>query len=170
MPHPQNISGGSASDQPDVYRAPMGVERHDEPLAVERALLRSVCGMGGIIDPAPPDLDAALDDLLATGRERLAARLQRFCRVPVGALVWTRSVDGYFLGRLAGPWSYDDSAAARTVDLVHVRPCRWLPDPTPESDVPAATLRTFARGGRNFQQTHDPNVGRESLAIWCEHG
>jgi hypothetical protein len=144
----------------------MGVGRHDEPLAVERALLGSICGIGGIVDPCPPDLSAALDGLLATGRERVAARLQRFSEVPAGALVWTRSFDGYFLGQLGGPWSYDDSAGARAVDLVHVRPCRWLADPTPESDVPSATLRTFARGGRNFQQTHDSDVGRESLAIW----
>lgn len=122
--------------------------------------------MGGIVDPAPPDLDAALDHLSATGRERLAARLHRFCQVPDGALVWTRSIDGFFLGRLAGPWAYDDSTDARAVDLVHVRPCRWLTTPTPDADLPPAVLRTFARGGRNFQQTHDRDVAGQSLAIW----
>jgi hypothetical protein len=147
----------------------MGAGRTDQPVAVERALDLAVCGIGGIIDPPPVDLAAALDTLAASGRDRLAARLHRFARVPDGALVWTRSVDGYILGRLTGPWSYDGSAAARAVDLVHVRPCRWLPDPTPESLVPAATLQTFARGGRNFQRTHDATVSRESLALWNAH-
>ncbi|MHA6782232.1 hypothetical protein ACVGOW_14765 [Pseudonocardia saturnea] len=149
-----------------VYRAPMGVGRRDDPVAVERALREGICGMGGVVDPPPPDLDAALDSLSATGRERLAARLDRFAHVPDGAFVWTRSADGFVLGRLTGPWSYDGSAAARVLDLVHVRPCRWLPDPTPESQVPAATLATFARGGRNFQRTHDPHVGARSRAVW----
>ncbi|WP_338888578.1 hypothetical protein [Rhodococcus sovatensis] len=36
----------------------------------------------------------------------------------------------------------------------------------PEQAVPSATLRTFARGGRNFQQTHDPRVGAESASVW----
>jgi len=151
---------------PPVYRAPMGVGRGDDAAAVERALRDGVCGMGGVVDPPPPDLDAALDGLLVTGRERVAARLDRFAHVEDGAFVWTRSVDGYVLGRLAGPWSYDGSAEARALDLVHVRPCHWLPDPTPESQVPAATLATFARGGRNFQRTHDPHVGARSRAVW----
>ena len=147
----------------------MGVGRREDPLAVERALRMSVCAIGGIVDPTPADLRAALDALVDTGRERTAARLHRFSQVRAGSLVWTLSADGYFLGRVAGPWAYDGSAAARAVDLVHVRSCSWLPDPTPEARVPAATLRTFARGGRNFQQIHDPYVGEESLTIWREH-
>ena len=59
--------------------------------------------------------------------------------------------------------SYEEAAA---VDLVHVRECRWLATPLMERDVPAAVVATFSRGGRNFQQTHDANVGDESLRIW----
>jgi hypothetical protein len=35
-----------------------------------------------------------------------------------------------------------------------------------EPDVPAGTLRTFARGGRNLQQTHDPGIGEQTLLLW----
>ena len=53
-----------------------------------------------------------------------------------------------------------------TADLVHVRDCTWLPDPVPDAQVPPAVTRTFARGGRNFQQVHDPSVEEQSAALW----
>lgn len=92
-------------------------------------------------------------------------RVDRFAAVPDGSFVWTRDEDGLFwLGRLDGPYVYD--AAGEDVDLVHVRPCRWLPRPVVESRCPAAVLATYARGGRNFQQIHDARVGAESLRVW----
>ena len=79
--------------------------------------------------------------------------------------MWTRDTAGlYWLGRIDGPLFNDDGGAA--VDLVHVRPCRWTAEPVLEPDVPAAVLATFARGGRNFQQTHDADVGEQSATIW----
>ena len=87
---------------------------------------------------------------------RFDRRVARFASVDDGSYVWTRDVDGlYRLGRIDGPYRYDASAAAAAVDLVHVRACTWLPEPLTESAVPAAVIATFARGGRNFQQTHD---------------
>ena len=147
-----------------MFRAPMGSTRESVADAVEHALTREVCGVGGILRPAPGDLDDALARLSDTHGERAAARLRRFAQVPDGAFVWTRSVDGYVLGRLAGPWRYDDSPGARAVDLVHVRACSWLPDPVAEAEVPAGTLRTFARGGRNFQQTHGAGISDQTRA------
>lgn len=79
-------------------------------------------------------------------------------------------------GRLSTPPSTLAEALARTddhgspdalaTDLVHVRACDWLARPVPPERVPAATLATFARGGRNFQQTHDATVGADSAALW----
>jgi hypothetical protein len=135
---------------PDVYRAPMRSRRDDiDPQqAIDRALTMGLVGFG----------DAEADD-------RLARRIARFADVADGSFVWTRDTDGlYWLGRIEGPLVHDDDGAS--VDLVHVRPCRWLTDPVLEPDVPAAVLATFARGGRNFQQTHDPNVGEQTAAIW----
>ncbi|OBI77019.1 hypothetical protein [Mycobacterium sp. E740] len=122
------------------------------------------------------DPQAALDRALSSGLvgfgdagfgERLARRIERFADVPDGSFVWTRDADGLFwLGRIDGPYQRDDSAAAIAVDLVHVRPCRWLTEPVLESDTPPAVLATFARGGRNFQQTHSPDVGPQTQRIW----
>jgi hypothetical protein len=121
----------------------------DPGLAGERALLHGLCGMGEVTD------------------DRAARRLERFTAVPVGAFVWTRDGDGStYLGRLTGPCRRDDDPAAVAADLVHVRDCTWLPDPVPDAQLPPAVTRTFARGGRNFQQVHDPDVEAQTAEIW----
>lgn len=138
----------------EVYRAPMRSRRDDiDPQAArDRALRRGLVGFG----------DAE------TG-ERLARRIDRFAAAPDGSFVWTRDDDGlYWLGRIAGAYFRDDDAAAVAVDLIHVRPCRWLPSPIVESAVPAAVLATFARGGRNFQRTHSPDVGPQTEQLWSD--
>jgi len=155
-----------------VYRAPMRSRRDDVPAGagVRRALAVGLCGMGGLVDPPPDDLDDAVAAVAGAYDDRAAHRLRRFAAIPAGAFVWTRSPEGdYWLGRLTGPWRYDASPAARTADLVHVRACDWLPEPVPEADVPPATVRTFGRGGRNLQQTHDPAIAAQTLAVWRRH-
>jgi hypothetical protein len=121
-----------------------------EPFAaVEQALTHGLCGMGEATD------------------ERARRRLDRFAQVPLDALVWTRDVDGLaYLGALGDGLRADDSLEARDVDLVHVRDCVWLPHPVAEADVPPAVRATFARGGRNFQQVHHPDVSLQSLRCW----
>ncbi len=117
----------------------------DPYAGVERGLRRGLCGFGRFDVP-----------------ER---RVERFAEVPDGSFVWTRDGDGLFwLGRLTGPYVYD--ADGDDVDLVHVRPCRWRDVPLVEMRCPSAVLATYARGGRNFQQIHDAQVGPETLQIW----
>jgi hypothetical protein len=138
-----------------VYRAPMRSRRDDVDLqaTVERAKALGLCGFGGAKNP---------DD-------RLARRIARFADIDDGSFVWTRDADGlYWLGRIDGNYFYDADDAAVAVDLEHVRPTRWLPEPLLEPEVPAAVVATFGRGGRNFQQTHDPHVGAQTQQIWDE--
>ena len=133
-----------------VYRAPLRSRRDDiDPqLTAERAFTLGLCGFGRDTDP-----------------ERLARRVERFAEVPDGSFVWTRDADGvYRLGRLEGLYFYDTEGEG--VDLVHVRPCRWMTEPVDESRAPAAVIATFGRGGRNFQQIRDASVGAESLRLW----
>lgn len=135
-----------------VYRAPMRSRSDDiDPQAsLDRALVTGVVGFGDV----------------GFG-ERSARRIERFANVENGAFVWTRDADGlYWLGRIDGPYRRDDDPDAVAVDLVHVRPCRWLGEPILEPDVPPAVLATFGRGGRNFQQTHDPGVGPQTERLW----
>lgn len=118
---------------------------------VLRGLQLNLCGIGGRLPRPPEDLDEALVRTEQLYGERAAARLRRWCEVPLGDVVWTRDDRGdMHRGILTGPWRYDASSAAHAVDLVHVRACSWqrvAPD-----EVPAAVQETFRRGGRNFQR------------------
>lgn len=152
-----------------MFRAPMR-SRDDgivEGAAVERALTLGVCGVGGRLERVPSSITEALGAVDTRHGERLARRLERFASAPDGAFVWTRDVEGLlWLGRLAGPWRYDPTVAADAVDLVHVRPSVWAEVPIDASEVPAAVRATFARGGRNWQRVHDPEVSARSAALW----
>ena len=102
---------------------------------------------------------------------KAARMLERFADLPEGTFVWTEVADGdYRLGRITGPWRYDDSAGARAVGIHHVRPVRWLGHAVGDREVPAAVAATFARGGRNFQRTHDEEAERQTAALWDLYG
>ena len=139
-----------------VYRAPMR-SRDDavEPQAtIDRARRLGVCGFGRRVSGSAE-------------QERLTRRVARLAELEEGSFVWTRDPDGRFwLGRISGPYSYDAEESATAVDLVHVRPCKWLSTPTLEQDVPAAVVATFRRGGRNFQEIHHPSIGEQTQRIW----
>jgi hypothetical protein len=101
------------------------------------------------------------------GGEKAARALHRFAALPEGVFVWTRDQEGrYRLGRIAGPLREDASREARTVGITHVRPARWLAHAFTEDEIPAAVAQTFARGGRNFQRTHDDEAERISGELW----
>jgi len=156
-----------------VYRAPMRSRRDD--VVPDRTLSRAravrVCGFGGVLQPAPLDVEEAIVHATAQHDARLAARIARFADIEPGSFAWTRDGDGLFwLGRLSGPWRYDTDAEAAAVDLVHVRACEWRERPVLPGEAPPAVLATFGRGGRNFQQIHHPAVLSQTRQIWEPHG
>lgn len=133
-----------------VYRAPLRsrCDDIDPQSTLERALSLGLCGFGD-----------------RGHGSQLARRVERFAELPDGSFVWTRDSDGlYWLGRIGGPYFYD--ADGEGVDLVHVRPCRWLETPFIESACPPAVVATFGRGGRNFQRIRDECVGEQTLLLW----
>lgn len=139
-----------------VFRAPMR-SRSDaiEPQAtIDRARRLGLCGFGRLVSrPAE--------------KVRLERRVARFAALDEGSFVWNRDTDGWFwLGRISGPYHYDDDKVAAAVDLVHTRSCDWLSMPVLEQDVPAAVVATFGRGGRNFQEIHHPSIGEQTQQIW----
>jgi hypothetical protein len=135
-----------------IYRAPMRArDRDDVPAGAgaEHGLAAGVVGIGDGDD------------------DRAAARVRRLAELPDDAFVWTRDTAGrYWLGRVAGPYRYDDSAAAREVGIVHTRPAGWLETAIGPDEVPAAVAATFARGGLNLQRTHDADAERATAALW----
>jgi hypothetical protein len=108
---------------------------------------------------------------IGDGQDAKAERMIRaFAELPDGVFVWTRASDGaYHLGRVRGPWRYDDSDAAAEVGIHHVRSATWLDRPFGEHEVPAAVAETFARGGRNLQRTHSEAAERRTAELWAEH-
>jgi hypothetical protein len=147
----------------------MRARHRDAPAGAGAAhgLRHGLVGTGDALDPPPQTLEEAIDAARRTRGEKAARMLERFAALPDGVFVWTRDPDGmYHLGRIAGPWRYDDSAAARAVGIHHVRPARWLDRPFGPDEVPAAVAATFARGGRNLQRTHDAAAERRTAALW----
>jgi hypothetical protein len=163
------LKEGHAKVSVSVYRAPMRSRRDDVDVraTIERAMTLELCGLGGVLHPAPRGLDEAARVAAHQYDDRVARRIERFAAVADGSFVWTRDADLLFwVGRLSGPWSYDSSVAAAEVDLVHVRRCEWSASPVPEHEAPVAVLATFGRGGRNFQHIHGATAGPITQRIW----
>jgi hypothetical protein len=124
-----------------IWRAKMNSRRPDvDPDAHwdgarKYAREKSVVGVGwghARRDNAPFDeVIAAIES--RSGRwavTRLAKQVQD------GDLIWTRDRGGdYWLGRVDGPWRYDDSEEARKWDLNNIRDCAWLTEPMRELPI-----------------------------------
>jgi hypothetical protein len=134
-----------------IYRAPMRARDLDVPAGAgaEYGLVSGVVGIG------------------PGAGEKATRMLDRFATVPAGVFVWTRDRAGlYHLGRIAGAVREDRSPAALAVGIPYVRDTMWLARAFQQSEVPPPVARTFARGGRNFQRTHDVEAERMTAEIW----
>ncbi len=119
-----------------VYRAPMRScnDAVESQPTIDRAHRLGLCGFGQFVN-SPAE------------KEQLDRRVARFADVDDGSFVWTRDTDGWFwLGRISGPYYYDADESAAAVDLVHIRPCEWLPTSVLEQDVPVPVTATFGWG------------------------
>jgi hypothetical protein len=162
----------AASAEP-IYRAPMRARDRDCPAGAgaRHGLEHGLVGTGDRLSSVPPSLEAAITAAIAAHGEKAGRMLRHFADLPDGTLVWTRVADGeYVLGRIAGPWFYDDSAAAREVGIHHVRRARWLEHPFGEDEVPVAVAETFARGGRNLQRVRSEHAERATAKLWARGG
>jgi hypothetical protein len=156
-----------------IYRAPMRARDRDdvpEGAGAEHGLRHGLVGTGDALDAPPDTIGEAVAAATDRHGDKAGRMLRRFADLPAGTLVWARDAAGrYHLGRIAGPWRYDDSADARRVGIHHVRPATWLPCAAAEDEVPAGVAQTFGRGGRNLQRIHDEDAERETVAWWDAH-
>lgn len=156
-----------------VIRAPMRARDRDVPpgAGADHGVAHGLVGTGDALDVVPATVDEAVAAATDRHGEKAGRMLRGFAAIPNGAYVWTRHADGRFrLGRVAGPWRYDDSPAAHAVGIHHVRPARWLPRSFEPERVPAGVRATFDRGGRNLQRAHDEDAERATVALWDVHG
>ena len=136
-------------------------------LGGEFGVEHGLVGIGDALDPPPTSLDDAVESAIATHGAKTGRMLARFAELPDGTFVWTRTADGAFhLGRIRGPWRYDDSPAARAVGIHHVRDAEWLDRPFGPDEVPPAVAATFERGGPNLQRTHSDAAERRTAELW----
>lgn len=152
-----------------VFRAPMRARSVDAGrfAGATHAVERSLIGTGEPLSRVPADLDeavlAAIDEL----GEKSGRMLARFADLPDSSLVWTQTAEDEFrLGRIAGPWRYDESLPARRTGIHQVRPARWLPERFDPGSTPAGVIEVFRRGGLNLQRIHDPEAERASNRLW----
>ncbi len=153
----------------DVYRAPMRARDRDLPPGAGAAhgVTRGLVGIGDALDVTPRTIDEAVAAASIEHGEKAGRMLRRFAELPEGAYVWTCDPNGRFhLGRICGPWRYDDGADARAVGIHHIRPARWLVRPIASDVVPAAVSESFARGGRNLQRINDDFAASRTLELW----
>jgi hypothetical protein len=155
---------------PGVYRAPMRSRVHEAPAGAGATwgVRHGVVGIGERLPTVPDSLAEAVSMTSCVHGERAGRALLRFARVPVGAFVWTRELDGALrLGQIAGEWRYVESAGAAAVGIHHVRPCTWSGESFTTETAPAAVVATLRRGGRNFQRIHDDRVGISSARCFA---
>jgi hypothetical protein len=93
--------------------------------------------------------------------ERLGIQAQ------VGDFVWTRDTYGrYLLCRLTGPYRYDDSDAAKAVDVHQSRDVEWAPRPLSDLEVPGGVIRCFVGTGMSFSRIHDEGARLVTPYLW----
>ena len=128
-----------------------------------------VVGTGDELERRPATVGAAVAAAAQRHGEKAARMLSRFAGLPDGTFVWTLTDAGFRLGRIAGPWRYEESPAAREVGIHHVRPAEWIERPFGADEVPAAVAAAFSRGGRNLQRTRDAEAERRTAELWRAH-
>lgn len=97
--------------------------------------------------------------------------ISNLASVPTGSFVWTQmAAEEYRLGRLSGPWRYENTRDAEKVGIFHVRPTGWLSRGFTPSETPPAVLDAFSRGGRNFQQIRHPSAGTMTRELFEVYG
>ena len=151
-----------------IFRAPMRARELDVPAGAgaEFGVEHGVVGIGDVLDPPPGTLEEAIEAAAERYGAKAGRMLERFAALPKGTVVWTRTADSAFhLGRIVGPWRYDDSAAAREVGIHHIRDAAWLDRRFAPDEVPPAVAATFARGGRNLQRIHGDAAERRTAAL-----
>lgn len=164
-----------------VWKMPLKSGRDDfekDPRRVDRA--REFCfnngwvGIGWECDSLTDNLQVPkeyVEALIKDSKYGRAARSAHNCLSDImqeGDLVWCRAKgDIYWLGKIEGPWRYQNTGNFDEFDLYQVRKCRWR-KVGPADTVPGPVKNAFAGRGSaisQIQRERDAAI-HMSLSIW----
>lgn len=143
------------SRKPAVENDPTGHTRQ-----VRYCIERGIIGVGWEVDlPPGSDLDDVLETIQSVYDDPAGvATVRRFARdAKAGEFVWSRDTDGqYILCKITGPWRYEVTPEARSVDIHQVRDVAWFPRSLDVDDVPEAVVKSFLGPSQSFRRI-DPH-------------
>jgi hypothetical protein len=85
----------------------------------------------------------------------------------VGDYVWTRDPQGRFrLGRITGPYRYENSELAALTDTHQVRDCEWSDQPLGDLEVPGGVIRGFVGTSTSFSRLLDKGARTYTAWLW----
>lgn len=175
------MSSGEQSELPTIWRTKMRSLKE----GVDHAKQVAYCLQGGLVGigwgVAELSSGAALADVLnaiASNNEKgwgrqAASTVRLFGEVAQeGDFVWTRDLSGAFwVGRIAGPYRYENSAQAKAVDTHQVRDVEWGSRALNDLEVPGAIIRAFSGQATSFSRMWNEGARRYTAWLWDElHG
>lgn len=101
-------------------------------------------------------------------RRRAALTINRFANeAQINDLVWVRNLDGLFrVCQIRDGWKFDNSEAARRVDIHQVRTVAWSDKEFTSLEVPGAVVRAFAGRQSSFQRIKDRDARAYAVELW----
>jgi hypothetical protein len=85
----------------------------------------------------------------------------------IGDYIWTRDLHGRFrLGRITGPYRYENTELAKRTDTHQVRDCEWADQPLGDLEVPGAVIRGFAGTSTSFSRMWDEGARIYTAWLW----
>jgi hypothetical protein len=135
-----------------------------------------IVGIGWGIEALPDG--AALDEVLEAVSAAIGVQpgwtkdavhtIRRFGKdAEVGDYIWTRDLHGRFrLGRITGPYRYENTGVAKRTDTHQVRDCEWADQPLSDLEVPGAVIRGFVGTSTSFSRMWDEGARNYTAWLW----
>lgn len=159
---------------PTIWRTKLrslkpGVDHQEQ---VDHNFDDGIVGIGWGIEALPDG--APLDDVVAAidaepGWTKDAVHtVRRFGEdAQIGDYIWTRDLHGRFrLGRITGPYRYENTDLAKRTDTHQVRDCEWAKQPLSDLEVPGAVIRGFVGTSTSFSRMWDEGARIYTAWLW----
>jgi hypothetical protein len=168
------LAVSDAISVPTIWRTKLrslkpGVDHQEQ---VDHNFDDGIVGIGWGIEGLPDG--ASLDDVLAAidaepdWTKDAVHTVRRFGKdAQIGDYIWTRDLHGRFrLGRITGPYRYENTGLAKRTDTHQVRDCEWADQPLSDLEVPGAVIRGFVGTSTSFSRMWDEGARIYTAWLW----